>query len=128
MRQKLTAGETGDLLSFFQNKIEAIIGHDRYQRLKEGLKASDDIADPEEQSVNEFSHGLYGRLLETDREAVLKIEAAMEKIGNGTYGICDDCGEEIADNRLKALPEAERCRECQEAVEEFIALDQRRAS
>ena len=46
-----------------------------------------------------------------EREARLK--AALEAIDAGTYGICVDCGEEISEGRLRALPDAVRCVPCQ---------------
>jgi RNA polymerase-binding protein DksA len=45
------------------------------------------------------------------------IEAALARIGDGSYGVCTDCGEEINRARLKAYPAAERCLPCQEKSE-----------
>jgi RNA polymerase-binding transcription factor DksA len=39
---------------------------------------------------------------------------ALKKMADGTYGICVDCGEEINEDRLRARPEASRCKPCQE--------------
>ncbi len=41
-----------------------------------------------------------------------KIDKALEKIKNGTYGICEKCGGEISPERLEALPEAVECIKC----------------
>lgn len=40
---------------------------------------------------------------------IVRIKRAIQKIDEGTYGICDDCGEEIPKGRLEALPEATLC-------------------
>jgi DnaK suppressor protein len=45
------------------------------------------------------------------------IEAALARIGDGSYGNCIDCGGEIGRARLKAYPTAERCLPCQEKNE-----------
>ena len=45
------------------------------------------------------------------------IEAALQRITDGSYGICTDCGLEIDRARLKAYPAAERCLPCQERNE-----------
>jgi DnaK suppressor protein len=45
------------------------------------------------------------------------ITTALEKIDDGTYGICEECGEEIPIERLKILPFAARCVDCQEQKE-----------
>jgi len=50
----------------------------------------------------------------------LKIEEALERIENGTFGICDSCGEEIGEERLKARPVTTHCIDCkkkEEAIE-----------
>lgn len=43
-----------------------------------------------------------------------QLERALEAIEAGTYGTCVDCGQEIPEGRLKALPDAERCVKCQQ--------------
>jgi RNA polymerase-binding transcription factor DksA len=40
------------------------------------------------------------------------IQAALNRIEDGTYGICDNCGEDIGEARLAAVPEATRCVNC----------------
>jgi DnaK suppressor protein len=60
-----------------------------------------------------------------DRESMLirKIRSSLEDIEEGEYGICEDCGMEIAIERLKARPIAKRCIKCktkQEALEKIM--------
>ena len=60
-----------------------------------------------------------------DRESMLikKIRKSLDDIDNGEYGICEDCGKEIAVKRLRARPIARRCIECktkQEALEKIM--------
>lgn len=45
-------------------------------------------------------------------EQMTEIEHALQKIEDGTYGLCDGCGQPIAANRLEALPQASLCIEC----------------
>jgi RNA polymerase-binding protein DksA len=40
------------------------------------------------------------------------IQSALERIENGTYGACDNCGDDIGEARLRAIPEATRCVNC----------------
>ena len=44
--------------------------------------------------------------------SIRAIQAALERIENGTYGTCDGCGEAIGEARLKAMPEAASCLNC----------------
>ena len=45
-------------------------------------------------------------------EQLAEVEHALQKIEDGTYGLCDSCGQPIAENRLEALPQASLCIEC----------------
>ena len=54
-------------------------------------------------------------------ERISRITAALERVDEGTYGVCERCGEEIQAARLDAIPEAELCRDCQEATERLEA-------
>ena len=45
-------------------------------------------------------------------QTIRDIKAALARIDNGSYGICDECGEEISEGRLEAVPEATRCVNC----------------
>jgi len=62
-----------------------------------------------------------------DRESILirKIRRSLEDIEDDVYGICEECGQDIAIERLKARPVARRCIKCktqQEAVEKLIGI------
>lgn len=59
------------------------------------------------------------RFAETERDVVelIDIAEARERMASGEYGICEDCDQEIAFERLKVEPSALRCIECQRAYE-----------
>ena len=50
-------------------------------------------------------------------ETLNKINDALGRLEQGDYGNCFECGEEIAEKRLRALPFAVRCKDCEEARE-----------
>jgi DnaK suppressor protein len=50
-------------------------------------------------------------------ETLKKIDAALRRLGEGAYGDCFECGNEIAPARLRALPFAARCKNCEETRE-----------
>ena len=56
-------------------------------------------------------------LVQMQSQALEKITAALARIEEGEYGMCHDCGQEIAEKRLRALPFATRCKDCQESAE-----------
>jgi DnaK suppressor protein len=55
--------------------------------------------------------------IEIDRHRLQDIERAQQRLAEGRYGVCTDCGEDIAADRLLALPTALRCTACQEQAE-----------
>ena len=74
-------------------------------------------------SVIDLSEDINLRRLETHRSILLRIDEALGKIKDGTYGICEDCGEKIRPERLKVMPFAIYCRDCQEKREELERVE-----
>ena len=56
-----------------------------------------------------------------DKERLLAIDEALEKLREGTYGVCEECGDEIGPERLKAMPLAKLCVPCQSRLEKEMA-------
>ena len=56
-------------------------------------------------------------LIQMKAETLNKIEEALRRLDEGTFGYCFECGEEISERRLRALPFAVRCKDCEEARE-----------
>lgn len=96
-------------------------------RMKDGLK-EDEQDRAEEQQYQEIDSGDLGQELHTRQmdetvggqaEARLEnIERALRKMEEGSYGICDDTGEEIPKGRLEAMPEATTTVEAQQRRDE----------
>jgi len=74
-------------------------------------------------SVIDLSEDINLKRLETHREGLKNVDEALRKLKDGTYGICEDCGEEISVERLKVLPFALLCRDCQEKKEEMEKVE-----
>jgi len=70
----------------------------------------------------DISEDLSLQRLSTHRKLMYNIDEAIRKIAEGTYGICEECGEEISEKRLLVLPTATLCVDCQENKEQFEAL------
>ena len=64
-----------------------------------------------------FRLGMEHAERQRDKEELLAIDHARERIADGSYGACSDCGRSIPFERLKAQPTATRCVECQSAFE-----------
>jgi RNA polymerase-binding protein DksA len=82
------------------------------------VKMTDDLdnADQGELSI-QYSTLESASLVRHDLQDRLNaIDAALQRIDAGTYGICANCGKEISLDRLKAQPEAELCLDCFEKM------------
>jgi DnaK suppressor protein len=85
----------------------------------------DTALDDGDWSVVDLSEDISLRQLSTHGETLRKIDEALRKVNEGTYGICEDCGEEISEERLKILPFAIYCIDCQEKREQFEEMERR---
>lgn len=83
----------------------------------EGAVAERGVVDAAETSESDIQDDIEFALIQMKSETLHKIEEALGRLENGTYGYCFECGGEIAERRLRALPFAVRCRECEEARE-----------
>ncbi len=73
--------------------------------------------DPNDRATQESEFGLELRTRDRERKLLRKIDLALIRIDEGTYGFCDETGEEIGMKRLEARPVATLCLEAQERRE-----------
>ena len=97
---------------------EEVVAQNR--RLREVFAASGDRPVQDELDVVQSSEPLSVAVEVADRndDALLKINAALQAIDEGRFGICTDCGGQIAGKRLLAYPLVDRCLACQERIED----------
>jgi DnaK suppressor protein len=72
---------------------------------------ADDEHDPEGATIA-FERSQLGALVDQAQERVTEIDAAIQRLDAGTYGVCEKCGQQIAADRLEARPLARTCMEC----------------
>ncbi len=93
------------------------------KRMIEGLEEDEEDRGEEERdsqfdsgdmSQSQFTREMDATVGERSGKRLEDVERALEKIEEGTYGICDDTGEEIPKGRLEAMPEAVVTVEAQE--------------
>jgi DnaK suppressor protein len=97
----------------------------RAQELHQGLRAllsgpADpvEVRDPEEWGRTSAEQDVDLTLMEMQAATCRRIDEALQRLENGTYGSCEECDEEIPAARLQALPFATLCISCQELQEE----------
>jgi len=75
------------------------------------------VLDAAETSESDIQDDIEFALIQMKAETLNKIEEALRRLEEGTFGYCYECGEEISEKRLRALPFAVRCKDCEEARE-----------
>jgi DnaK suppressor protein len=76
------------------------------------------VLDAAETSEADIQDDIEFALIQMKAETLSKIEEALRRLEEGTFGYCFECGEEISERRLRALPFAVRCKDCEEAREQ----------
>jgi DnaK suppressor protein len=76
-----------------------------------------EVFDQGESSEVDIQEDIEFALIQMKSETLNKINEALRRLDEGTYGNCFECGDEIAHARLRALPFAVRCKDCEEARE-----------
>lgn len=78
---------------------------------------SDDLPDETDLAASEVSQNLAFKLRDRERMLLAKIDLALAKIEEGTFGVCEDCEEPIEIRRLEARPVSSLCIACKEQEE-----------
>jgi DnaK suppressor protein len=77
----------------------------------------ENLPDPSDRATLESDRNFTLRIRDRERKLIGKIKEALERIEQGTYGICEECEEEISTERLKARPVTTLCIDCKKRQE-----------
>jgi DnaK suppressor protein len=109
-------------LEFFRKKLlkmrEAIL--DKSKKLKEDsyTLGTDGIQDMADAASNAYNADILMSLSDNDLTLLKEIDSALDKIAASSYGVCEECEEEINEKRLEANPVARYCITCKRMMEE----------
>jgi DnaK suppressor protein len=106
--KKMLEERRRELLSAVQGKIRDVRADGGKER---------DVLDQGESSEVDIQEDIEFALIQMKSETLNKINEALRRLDDGSYGNCFECGEEIAQPRLRALPFAVRCKDCEETRE-----------
>jgi len=73
--------------------------------------------DPTDRATLESDRNFTLRIRDRERKLIAKINEALDRLDDGTFGICEECGEEISEARLKARPVTTLCIDCKKKQE-----------
>nr|WP_293269317.1 TraR/DksA C4-type zinc finger protein [Nannocystis sp.] len=108
--------------AILEDRRKALI-HQAKKTLESDMVLSpDDRFDEVDQASSEYMQAFSFRLRGREKFLMDKIQLALRKIDEGTYGTCEECEEMIALKRLQARPEAPLCIQCKEAQEKEEAV------
>ncbi len=98
-----------------------------FQQLGKDYRSEiDTVLDEGDKALSDLAEETGLTLVDLRKETLEKIDHALKKLDEGTYGICEDCGNEISEQRLKALPFAVHCVECKQRREELEQIEKER--
>ena len=83
----------------------------------DGMDENGNIADPTDRASLESDRNFTLRIRDRERKLIAKIEEALRRLEDGSYGVCEECGETIGAARMKARPVTTLCIECKSAQE-----------
>ncbi len=109
------------LLDMRKKLISEISG----SRILESLNASSEIGDLIDQAGGERDREVSLLLTDRDKEKLFAIDEALEKLKEGSYGICEECEDKIGQGRLKVMPLAKYCVNCQSKIEKEMVLQKK---
>jgi len=81
------------------------------------IDLNENLPDPNDRATAESDITFTLRIRDRERKLIGKIKEALDRIDNGSYGICEECEEEIFEERLKARPVTTLCIECKKKQE-----------
>ena len=108
-------------LAYFRNKLEDMSSNiltEAEKTISDMTDHTDNYPDPTDRASAESDRSFELRIRDRERKLLSKIKEAIERIDNGSYGICDDCGDDIAKERLDARPVTTYCIDCKTRQEQ----------
>ncbi len=118
----LTEAQMKKFRAILEERRQSLIVQARKTLESDMVLSPDDRFDEVDQASSEYMQAFSFRLRGREKFLMDKIELALRKIDEGTYGVCEECEDTIALKRLQARPEAPLCIQCKEAQEKEEAV------
>ena len=99
-----------------QNQLDELI-EEALRTINGMTNLKDNFPDPTDRAALETDRNFLLRIRDRERKLIEKIKEALERIDNGSFGICEVCGQEIGEERLRARPVTTLCIDCKKKEE-----------
>ncbi|MBE9504898.1 MAG: RNA polymerase-binding protein DksA [Proteobacteria bacterium] len=103
--------------AILKGQLAELLGHGE-ETVAEMLDEKALFADPADRALFESNRNFTLRIRDRERKLITKVKEALERIDEGTFGICESCEEEIPFKRLEARPVTTLCVECKTKAED----------
>jgi DnaK suppressor protein len=100
-----------------QEQLRALVGHGSQAVHEMAGEDADEIPDPSDRATVEEERSWSLRLADRDRKLIGKLQDALSRIEDGTFGLCTRCGRAIGAARLRARPMTDLCIACKTELE-----------
>ncbi len=114
-------------LKHFQSLLEnirtKIVGDVEKAHHNKKSNEVEQMADISDDAARSYGRKLQGDLEEHEWVKLKQVEAALKKVVDGEYGICEQCEQEILETRLEIMPYTEFCIQCLSEIEKHSSLD-----
>jgi len=112
---------------FLLEKIRTEIVRD-VEKAHHNIKSNEveQMADISDDAARSYGRKLQGDLEEQEWVKLKQVEVALKKVGDGEYGICQQCGQNFLESRLKIMPYTEFCIQCLSEIEKYPSLDKQK--
>ena len=107
-------------LHYFRNLLQGQLDELIQEAIKtmDGMtNLKDNFPDPTDRASLETDRNFLLRIRDRERKLIDKIKEALDRIEQGTFGVCEKCGKEISQERLMARPVTTLCIECKKKQE-----------
>lgn len=83
----------------------------------DGMNGHENFPDPTDRASMESDRNFTLRIRDRERKLIVKIDEALRRVEDGSYGVCEECGDKIGTARLKARPVTTLCIDCKSVQE-----------
>ena len=109
--------------SLLENICTEIVGDVEKAHHNKKSSEVEQMADISDDAARSYGKKLQGDLEEQEWVKLKQVEAALKKVEDGEYGICEQCEQEILETRLEIMPYTEFCIQCLSEMEKQTSLD-----
>ena len=107
-----------------QNRLEELLS-DAGSAMAGMTAPKENFPDPTDRASLESDRNFMLRIKDRELKLIKKIKKALDRIENGTFGLCEKCGDDISIKRLKARPVTTQCIDCkteEEVLEKALGI------